>query len=787
MANAWPKGGGTMGTLMRAYDWVGSPLGAPETWPASLRSVVSLLLESKFPMFVAWGPDLRFLYNDAYADMLGAKHPAAMGARFDEVWAESWPFVRRLVGAAMRREASWREDLPLIMNRYGHDEQAWLTFSYSPVEDDAGEVAGVFCAVVETTQWVRDQRARALLVELDDRVRDLQSADAILTVAVEMLGEQMGADRVHWAVVHPEQNSFDVRHEWTRPGTPGLLGDHRLSDFGQAMVNEMAANRIVAITDIREKPFATGDSVLDLFGRSLRGALAVPVARGGIWRAALCVHTREPRRWRDDERELVRDVAERVWARAERAAAEARVRESEKRFRGLVNATANVLFGMNADWTQLRQVNGQGVWSDAPISTRSWLEEHVPREDLPRIEAAIREAIAGKGPVQMEHPVRRRDGSLGWALTRAIPVLDAGGELVEWFGASTDVTEARRARQALEETAERLELATEAAEVGSWDLDVPNDVLVWTPRVKQMFGISAERPVSMVDFYGGLHPDDFERVAAAFTAALDPDRRASFDEEYRTIGKEDGRLRWVAARGRGMFNERGECVRVIGAALDITLRKAAEQHLRLMVNELNHRVKNSLATVQAIAAQTLRRGEVPDAVREALASRLIALAEAHDVLTDEKWSGAELADLASQAAAPYVSLRGVSPFYIDGPSVFLPPKTAIAMALAFHELATNAAKYGALSAPEGKVLIAWNVGETPGGRALRLTWRETGGPPVQAPVRNGFGTRLIQRGLASELNGEVKMDFQPAGLVCTVEALLPDEPIEGWMADLQLS
>ena len=208
--------------------------------------------------------------------------------------------------------------------------------------------------------------------------------------------------------------------------------------------------------------------------------------------------------------------------------------------------------------------------------------------------------------------------------------------------------------------------------------------------------------------------------------------------------------------------------------------------MRLMVNELNHRVKNSLATVQAITAQTLRRGEAPDAVREALTARLIALAGAHDVLTDEKWSGAELRELAAQAAAPYVGLSGGSPFEIEGPSVFLPPKTAIALALAFHELATNAAKYGALSVPGGVVQIAWRVQRAPGGRELHLTWRERGGPPVRPPKCTGFGTRLIQRGLASELQGRVTLDYQPDGLVCTVDAHLPDEPVD-WRADLQLS
>jgi PAS domain S-box-containing protein len=783
MASAWPKGGGTMGAMMRAHDWSRSPLGAPDGWPASLRSVVSLLLESKFPMFVAWGPELRFLYNDAYADMLGDKHPAALGARFEDVWAEAWPFVRRLVQAAVRREASWREDLPLVTSRHGYDEQTWLTFSYSPVEDDAGEVAGVFCAVVETTERVRDQRARALLVGLDDRLRDLHDADAILAASAELLGLHLGADRAHWAVVDAARDRFRVRHEWTRPGTASLVGEHRLSDFGAEMLETMGEGRIIALEDIRESQPA-GAGAID---PALRGALAVPLLRGGVWQAALCVHTGQPRRWRQDERELIREVAERVWTRSERAAAEVRVRESEKRFRALVNATANVLFGVNADWTVLRELDVDGMGYAAAEATDSWMARHIPAEEHPRIHAAVREAIATKTPLDVEYRMLRRDGVMGWTHSRAVPVLDAAGAVIEWFGSSTDVSEARRARQALEETAERLELATEAAELGLWDLDVRTGVLIWPPRVKQMFGISADTPISMADFYAGLHPDDYDRVVAAFAAAIDPARRAIFDVEYRTIGKEDGRLRWVAAKGRALFSAEGECVRVLGTAIDISVRKAAEQHLRLMINELNHRVKNSLATVQAIAAQTLRRGAVPDEVRDALAARLVALAEAHDVLTDEKWSGAELADLAAQAAAPYVSLRGVSPIYIDGPSVFLPPKTAIAMALAFHELATNAAKYGALSAADGHVLIAWTVESSPGGQALRLTWRESGGPPVRPPQRTGFGTRLIQRGLASELRGQVVMDYQPGGLVCTMEALLPDEPMEGWKIDLQLS
>jgi len=166
----FPAGGGKMGALMRAHDWSGSPLGAPGTWPQSLRTVVSLLLESQFPMFVAWGPDLGFLYNDPYSEILGAKHPRALGRRFYDIWSEIWPDISPLIDAAMAGHATYREDLPLVMNRKNYDEQTWFTFSYSPVRDDSGKVAGMFCACTETTQKVL---AESAMRESEAQLREL--------------------------------------------------------------------------------------------------------------------------------------------------------------------------------------------------------------------------------------------------------------------------------------------------------------------------------------------------------------------------------------------------------------------------------------------------------------------------------------------------------------------------------------------------------------------------------------------------------------------------------------
>jgi PAS domain S-box-containing protein len=180
------QGGGKTGALMRANDWSSSPLGPPESWPRPLRIVVALLLQSRFPMFVAWGAELGFLYNDPYAEILGAKHPRALGRRFYDIWSEIWPDISPLIDAAMSGQATYREDLPLLMNRKGYDEQTWFTFSYSPVQDESGKVGGMFCAVQETTGRVLAERSlRELNETLERRVSEALAERKLLADIVE--------------------------------------------------------------------------------------------------------------------------------------------------------------------------------------------------------------------------------------------------------------------------------------------------------------------------------------------------------------------------------------------------------------------------------------------------------------------------------------------------------------------------------------------------------------------------------------------------------------------------
>ncbi|WP_445502504.1 sensor histidine kinase [Microvirga sp. G4-2] len=214
---------------------------------------------------------------------------------------------------------------------------------------------------------------------------------------------------------------------------------------------------------------------------------------------------------------------------------------------------------------------------------------------------------------------------------------------------------------------------------------------------------------------------------------------------------------------------------LLGAALErlrvVDQLRAAVREKDLLIGELNHRVKNTLTTVQSIASQTLRNAPDLDHASSAIESRLIALSQVHNVLTDRSWADVGLHDIVAQAVAPYRS-RGEDRIHVQGPPIQVPPRMALALAMALQELATNAVKYGALSNSIGEIKIRWKLNGTNAPNRLYLMWEETGGPPVHKPARRGFGSRLIERSLADDLGGEVKIEFAPSGVVCAVDAPL---------------
>ena len=262
-------------------------------------------------------------------------------------------------------------------------------------------------------------------------------------------------------------------------------------------------------------------------------------------------------------------------------------------------------------------------------------------------------------------------------------------------------------------------------------------------------------------------PSALAQVEAAFAGSSDSDFEICFR-------RKDGTTFWAAVFISPVRDKSSDIVQYFASFVDVTKHVQEKDHLRFLLAELNHRTQNTLATVQAIAVQTLR-GAADKEVVDAFEGRILALSKAHSLLGSKHWEAVGLHEIIDRILQPFgLNDRRVAHFSIKGDDVRLQPKAALTLAMVFHELATNAAKHGALSNDAaGKIDIAWQVEPTPQGDRMRLRWQESGGPPVTPPGRKGFGSRLIEGGLAQDLDGEVRLDYDPAGLVCQITMPIP--------------
>ncbi len=316
-----------------------------------------------------------------------------------------------------------------------------------------------------------------------------------------------------------------------------------------------------------------------------------------------------------------------------------------------------------------------------------------------------------------------------------------------------------RAHARLRQTETELAFALDAGRLGSWDIDLTTGVLVASEICRATFGLAPDEPYSWQALADRIHPDDRHRRATEIEAAIM--RRSDLDLEYRIL-RPDGAEGWVLMRGRADYDQNGRPARLAGVSLDITERKQADERQKLLLDELNHRVKNTLATVQSLAAQTRRTAESPQAFNEAFDARVAALANAHDLLTRGNWQGVSLEDMVRLTLHPYAQHA----IAVSGPAVVMGPNAAVTLNMAFHELATNAAKYGALSSGAGSLAVIWTLDRSVEPAMITVEWQETDGPSVQPPDRRGFGSRLLEQGVSRELGGSVTLGYHPAGLTC---------------------
>ena len=527
-------GGGEMGAAIRAFNWAATAMGPPESWPRTLRTCLRIILASRQPMWVWWGPELINFYNDAYLPIIGGKHPGALGQPARKVWSEIWDQIKERIHAAMAGESSYSEAEMLIMQRHGYPEETYYTFSFSPVPEEDGSVGGLVCANTDDTDRVIGARRLALLRELTVRTWDADTVGDAYALSARALASD------------PRDIPFALIYRFEEDGARATLRGATGIASGHAAAPDV-------ITLDGNTPWPVSE-----------------VMRGG-------------------SRRTVTRLAEK--------------------------------FGPLP----------KGPWDDAP-------------DEALLLPLATSADTAPRGVLVLAaNPYRRR-----------------GDDSFENFAALV-------ARQ----------IASAVVNIESFE---------------------AER----------------ERAKSADSLTL-----------------------------------------------EIEHRRRIERHQNLLLDELNHRVKNTLATVQAMAIQTMKGVDL--GARDTFLARLFALSSQHDLLTLDNWEGASLEGVVRRALRPWREDEHVR-FQVEGPAVHLNPKRALALGMAFHELATNAAKYGALSNATGAVHVRWAI--LPDGKALRFTWEEQGGPPVAQPQRRGFGLRLIEHGMEREISGKVTLDFRTQGLFC---------------------
>ena len=452
----------------------------------------------------------------------------------------------------------------------------------------------------------------------------------------------------------------------------------------------------------------------------------------------------------------------------------AALQETEDQFRVLAETLPQLVWTTRPDgyhdYFNRRWYEFTGLKAEQSIGDGWYAAVH--HDDRPLAEERWRRALATGKLYEIEYRIRSGTGRYRWFLGRALPIRDASGKILRWFGTCTDIQGQKSAEEALRRLDKQHRLALEAAELGTWDYELESGTVSCDPRTCALLGLESEgiRNISFEETVDRIHEDDRAAVREFVAAALDPHSDGRYDAEYRIV-LPDGSPRWLHVRGQALFEEDGparRAIRLSGVVSDATERRTSEEARQLLTRELNHRVKNLFAIASGMVSMTARTAKSTKEMAEALRGRLGALSRAHELVrpalaaASQFGQATDFARLIETILAPYAEGGSADRLQLAGDPVPIGTNTTTSLALVLHELATNAAKYGCLSAPEGRLSIGWEICDG----MLHMTWTETGGPPVtEAPSLEGFGSQLSRKSITGQLGGTLKHDWRPEGLV----------------------
>jgi len=548
-------GGGEMGKLMRNKDWSGSAVGTPGTWPQSLCTTINILLNSKFPMFLWWGPHLTCFYNDAYRPSLGenGKHPVILGMAATEAWPEIWDIIGPLIHQVLNGgESIWREDQLIPIFRNGSIEDVYWTFSYSPVKDESGKIAGVLVTCNETTDKVITHKKL-----------------------------QESKDQLQFAIEAAELGTWDYN-----PATNTFSANGRLKDWfglppGSALdlslaLNAIAENDRQRIVDAIEKVlhFSSGghfDEQYSIINPVTKKELIVR----GIGQS-----------WFDKNDIAYRftgtlhNVTQQVIAQRKTEASEKSLRliitqapvamcvfKGSNHILEIANDRMLELWGKTAE-----QVTGKPIFDGLPEARNQGLE-------------ALLEHVFNSGEKfeANEHPVNLpRNGHIETAYINFVyePLKDPEGNITGILAIASDVSMQVTARKKIEESEEQLRIALDGGELGTFDYYPETDTLIWSEKTKEFFGLPPDAAVDLSVYLQAIHPDDREASKAIVEQQANLENGGMYELEYRVIGITNGKLRWLRSKGKASYNSRGIPVRYTGVIHDITERKIAAEALK---------------------------------------------------------------------------------------------------------------------------------------------------------------------------------------------------------------
>jgi PAS domain S-box-containing protein len=726
---------------------------------------VRTCLSTPLAAAVHWGSALRILYNDAYAAILADRHPQALGQPFDEVWEDIWDVLGPQITSVMETGRGFATGHQLLrIHRNGRLEDTYWIYSFAPLHDDedGGAVSGVFVTAIDTTDRVVTERAKA--DQSFTRLFQASPAPFLVLAADAPRFTIREVNEAYLAAAMTTRESIVGRGVFEafsdNPDDPDIMGVSTLRASFERVLATRKSDTVLGLKYDVARPDGS-------FEERWWSPVNSPVLneRGEV---EALIHN-------------ANDVTDQRRAVAELLASEGRLREvnetltrNELLLDALLRSSSEVRFRLNADWSTLHQLNGGDFLPDA-TDDENWIDVYIPPQDRDAVRAEIARSVREKSTYLLEHRVNRVGNTIGWALSRAVPLLDDQGEITEWLGAASDITARKVAEDALSKSEERLrtlmegipQLVWRAGQEGLWSWSSPQWQHFTGQSLDESYGLG---------WLSAVHPDDREATTRAWEEAK---AHGTLDVEYRVCRAADGAWLWHHTRSVPVRDARMDIIEWLGTTTEVHALRELQERQGILVAELQHRTRNLITVVGAISDRTVGNTTSLEDFKERFNSRLGALSRVQGLLSHltagERVTFNEL--LRSELTALGAFDGNANRVVLDGADgVPLRSASVQTLTLALHELSTNAVKYGALSqsAPNGRLFVRWRVEPAAGNDPLRLhiDWRETGVrmPQVGAPARGGgYGRELIERALPYQLGAKTTYELSDDGVHCSIE------------------